>query len=189
MRSSKLLFCFLFLAGTFVLAQAPTPTAKVPGQGTPNQNEVFGGFMYEGSDWGPAYLLGFDANYTRFFGRRFGAVLDFDYGGFHNGVDGHSFEYRVGPRVNLIKNERIQPFVNFLIGGGHLNANVRTDITSGPIVNRNWSGFAWEAGGGIDFRLTHHLGARFQGNWSHLPYGNNDSSQWQPLAFGVTYKW
>lgn len=189
MRSSKLLLCFVFLAGTFVMAQAPTPTAKVPGPGTPGQNEIFAGYMFEMTDWGDTKVNGFDANYTHFFGRRFGAVIDYDYGKASNITNISSNEIRVGPRFNLIRSSRIQPFVEGLIGFGHLSADVRTNITSGPEINKTWTGVAYKAGGGIDFRLTHHLGARFQGDWSWLPYGNNDKSQWQPIAFGVFYKW
>lgn len=190
MRTTKLWLALVALvvsvAGT-AIAQAPAPTAKVSTPGS-SSSEVFVGYLFQPTDWGTTKTNGIDANYTYFFTNRIGVVLDVDYARAGETTNISSVTGRVGPRVNLIKNSRIQPYVDFLVGGANLTADVRYPGFSG-LVDKSWHGLTWAGGGGIDFHLTHHLGARFQGDWTHLPYGNHDSSDWQRLAFGATWKW
>lgn len=188
-NTCSLLLLALFFA-VFAFAQEPTPAGKVPaGASAGNPNEAFVGFLWEPTDWGTTKLYGFDANYTRFFAKRFAAVADFDYGRATNITNAESYAFRFGPRYNFVKRTaRVQPYIHFLVGGGHLTASVKYPGLP-TNVDKTWFGFTWAAGGGVDVRLTKHLGARFQGDWTKLPFGDHDSSQWQRLAFGATWKW
>jgi opacity protein-like surface antigen len=188
MRNRCLLLLFALFFAAVCFAQEPTPGGRVPTStaGT-NPNEVFLGFMWEPTDWGTAHLDGFDANYTRFVGKRFAAVADFDYGKAPNTINAESYAYRFGPRYNfLARTARVQPYVHLLVGDGHLTATVRYN---GVLTDKTWNGFTWAAGGGVDVKISKHWGARFQGDWTKVPYGDHDSSQWQRLAFGATWKW
>lgn len=188
-------------------AQEPTPTAKLPGgieEG--GKNQIFGGFLYMPTDWGPAWdkYYGFDVNYTRDIAHHFAAVADFDY--FHNngsnpgdidhGIahnsDGYGF--RVGPRYNLFPqstHHRFQPFLVGLIGYEHFTTLVPYPTRQSPVVQKYWQGFSWAVGGGMDLRLSKHTGVRGQWDTTRVPWGTEttDASQWDRISGGITLRW
>lgn len=191
----------LVMLSVWAAAQAPAPTAKLPSPSEPDKNEVFGGFVYEPTDWGPAWqtYYGFDVNYTRSLSKRFGAVADFDYyrnndslaGDLDHGQAHNSsaYGYRFGPRVNFVKNRRFQPYGVFLLGGAHFTTLFPYPTHTSPLVQHDWSGFSWGGGVGLDARLTKHVGARAEWFHERLPWGDASStSDWERFSFGATFR-
>ncbi len=185
--------------------QAPAPTATAPSSGGTSEmnNQVYGGFLWEPTDWGAAWanFKGFDLNYTRDFGKRFGAVADFDRirnnesqagdldrGNPHNAT---AYGYRFGPRYNILKSRRIQPYLVALFGGAHLSALLPYPGRQSPLVQKDFTGFSYAVGGGVDFRITHHIGARAQWDHTRVPWGTEltDASDWDRVTFGATWRW
>jgi opacity protein-like surface antigen len=186
-------------------AQEPSPTAKLPTAAQSGGNQVYGGFLIEPTDWGSNWskYYGFNVNYTHTFKPRWGAVVDLDYardnGSSPTDMDrgtsynSHEFAYRVGPRYNLLVHRRFQPYVVALFGGANFTSKVPypTHAVTSPIVQKDWFGFTYTFGGGVDYRLTTHLGVRGQWDWAHVPWGTEttDSSEWDRISFGATWRW
>lgn len=185
-------------------AQAPAPTAKMPETSEGNRNMVYGGFVYEPTDWGPAWdkWYGLNFNYTRDVYKHFALVGDFDWirnngsnkGDIDHGVahNADAYGFRAGPRYNVLsKKHRIQPYAEGLFGGAHMSALVPYPGRTSPLVQKTWFGFSWAVGGGVDFRLTNHLGIR--GEWLHVrqPWGTEqtDASDWDRISFGASWRW
>ena len=194
----------LALLSVIGAAQAPLPPGRLPNVGEANNNQVYGGFLYQPTDWGQAWqkYYGFEFNYTRTIHRRFGAVLDFDFtrnnasalrdldrGQAHNS---RQWAFRGGPRFNVLTgNRRFQPYLVALFGGARLTALVPFPGAGDPLVQKNWLGFTWAAGGGLDVRLSKHFGVRGQWDTTHVPWGTDatDSSQWDRITGGATFRW
>lgn len=195
----------LALLSAIAVAQAPGPAAKVPGSGESSEpNQVYGGFVYEPTDWGPAWdkYFGFDFNYTRDVYKKFAVIgdfeyirnngsnpLDLDHGTSHNSS---AYMYTAGPRYNLLKkSHRLQPYMAALLGGSHFTTIVPYPGRTSPLVQKDWVGFTYAAGGGVDFRVTNHFGVR--GEWLHqgVPWGTEttDHSDWDRITFGGTFRW
>jgi opacity protein-like surface antigen len=67
-------------------------------------------------------------------------------------VNGHQTSLLFGPRL-VLPLGRLSPYGQALFGVAHANAGEFDTATS------QWA-FAWAAGGGLDFRLTHHWALR-----------------------------
>ena len=186
-------------------AQEPVPTAKLPTNAVPDKNQVYGGFQwqitdFEGDPW--SKYFGFNANYTRtIFNKHFGVVADFDYarnngsnvkdldrGTGHNSDD---YGFRFGPRYNILVNRRFQPFVVALFGGAHFTTLIPYPQRTSPLVQKDWFGFSYALGGGLDYRINHHWGVRGQWDHVHEPWGteNTDAADWDRITIGATYRW
>ena len=138
--------CLLVVAA----AQAPAPMAKTPTVGESGQNQVYGGFLYQPSDWGSASdkYYGFNVNYTHNFRKHWGGVVDFDWtrnngsdvNDIDHGVAHNSKQYalRAGARYNLLTTRRFQPYLVVLGGGAHLTTLVLYPTRSSPLVQKNW---------------------------------------------------
>jgi opacity protein-like surface antigen len=89
--------------------------------------------------------------------RALGAVAEF--GGYHLGsingqsVDTNVITYMFGPRVSYRHWDRLTPFGQALFGGAH-------STQSGFIGGGTSNSFAMALGGGLDARLTDHIGVR-----------------------------
>lgn len=190
MRNTCRLIFFSLIFGVIGFAQEPTPGGKLPsGRGVGHPNEAFVGYLWEPTDWGALRMHGVEANYTRFIGTRWGAIADFDWSHGNRPTDAATYSYRFGPRFNLIRRpSRVQPYLDFLVGGGHLDADVSYNSNPG-LTRKSWYGFTWAAGGGADVRLCKHWGARVSADWTHVPFGTHDSSSWKRVAFGAFYRW
>lgn len=84
----------------------------------------------------------------------FGAVGDF--GGYHGSIAGislNTYTYMFGPRISAHNLTKVTPFVQFLIGGGHLTAG------NGGGSSNN---LAYSFGGGADLGVLPHLAIRPQ---------------------------
>jgi hypothetical protein len=81
----------------------------------------------------------------------------------HRGrLDGTVFTYLLGPRLSYRKYDRITPFAQVLFGGIHASD---VELSSGCVgagctVLPSENSFALTAGGGLDFRLHHHIALR-----------------------------
>jgi opacity protein-like surface antigen len=199
---SLLLLVLLSVIGA---AQAPVPAAKFPHTGEGNNNQIYGGFLFMPTDWGPAWqkYYGFDINYTRTIHRRFGAVLDYDFtrnnaslvGDLDRGQPHNSrqWAFRAGPRVNLLSggHHRFEPYLVGLFGAAHFTALVPYPGRQSPLVQKDWFGFTWAVGGGMDVRVTKHFGVRGQWDTARVPWGTEttDASQWDRITGGATFRW
>ena len=205
MRRVTISVLTVFILSIVVAAQEPAPTAKVPTAGDGgNKNQIYAGFVYEPTDWGAAWATykGFNLDYTRDMGKHFAAVADFDWirnnesqagdldrGNPHNSK---AYGYRFGPRYNLLsKRHRFQPYFVGLIGGAHFTALLPYPGRQSPLVQKDWVGFSWSIGGGADVRMTKHFGLRGEWQHQHEPWGDQqtDSSSWDRITFGGTWRW
>jgi opacity protein-like surface antigen len=205
MKRFYLSFVLAVVLSAAAVAQQPAPTAKLPTSSEGQSgNEVFGGFLYEPTDWGPAWqkFYGLNANYTRFFTRHWGAVADFDWtrnnaslvGDLDRGQphNANTEAFRFGARYDFRNREhRVQPYAVFLAGGAHMSALVPYPGRQSPLVQKTWTGFTWAAGGGVDFRLSHHLGVRGQWDHTQLPWGTEktDRTDWDRISAGAFWRW
>lgn len=76
--------------------------------------------------------------------------------GVHTDSSSHSFRFLFGPRVRF-GSEKITPFVHALFGGVH-----RSDVvlTTGTVLVAAETAFGFETGGGVDFKVSHHISIR-----------------------------
>ena len=112
-----------------------------------NQNGVSGSIAYHPNDW-----LGYVG----------------DFGGYHaspGGVSLNTYTFMFGPRVSLHNPTRVTPFVQGLLGLGHL--------TGGGSSSNS---FAYSFGGGVDFGLLPHLGLRPQLDYVGLHNGSGTAN-------------
>lgn len=83
----------------------------------------------------------------------------------------HQYNFLFGPRVSM-KVGKITPFAQFLVGAGHLNA-------SGSGVSESDTSFAEAIGGGLDYKLVHGLGWRFQGDFLQTRFFSNTQNNFR----------
>jgi opacity protein-like surface antigen len=174
MRTIELSLLALLLAATLSAAQAPTETPAPASN--PGRVNVFAGYSYFNtnlSSVGRASTYGWEASGEVKLYRWISVVGDIDthYGsqGFpicqvfpSTGQECSSFtadfierNFLVGPRVSLPLGN-LRPFAEVLVGDAHVNAGVYAGTDNS---------FATAVGGGVDFKLTRHLGWRFQGDY------------------------
>ncbi|WP_148210186.1 porin family protein [Candidatus Korobacter versatilis] len=182
-------FCGILFLTTLAIAQAPTPTGKLPNAGANNETPWMFSAQYvkPTNDWGPNnHFNGMLLDVTRSFSPRWGITGEFDWSK-SNGHDGNQLGYRVGPRVNLITGHKVVPFAQFLLGGAHLHETG----TRASGVDSNWNGVSWLGGGGVDILLTPHFGIRGQIDITSVPFGTHltDRDYWPQYGGGVTYRW
>jgi len=137
-------------------------------RGGGNQANVWGMFTINWPDYGPNYTYGgtFGADYRMgnfSFGQpAIAARLSFVPGG---GVGEYS--YLFGPEFHM-RGRHLRPYADFHVGLGHITYSKGTEenytppppypTTLPPISSR--SGWAYEFGGGVDYRLQRNYGIR-----------------------------
>jgi outer membrane protein OmpA-like peptidoglycan-associated protein/opacity protein-like surface antigen len=94
--------------------------------------------------------------------------------------------FAAGPRVqyNL---HRFVPFAKVLVGGAHgSDSFFPTGTTSSPTA----STFALQAGGGVDYLITHRFGARIEAQYlkTQFPNGTNDEQNQLMAGVGLLYR-
>jgi opacity protein-like surface antigen len=147
---------FLMILSTFAAAQ-DAPKA-----------EIFGGYQYLHASSGVSGVDGFNLNgwnvaASGFANRYFGLTGDFS-GTYGTpsvsgvGVSTHLYTYMFGPVVRAGSDSRLQPFAHVLFGGAHVSGSVNAG--GGLTVSMSDSGFAWAAGGGLDYKATPRLALR-----------------------------
>jgi hypothetical protein len=144
-----LILCGLMVMSAFAVAQ-DAPKA-----------EVFGGYQYFHASSGVSGISGFNLNgwnaqASGYVNRYFGFTGDFS-GSYGTptvsgvGVNTKLYTYMFGPVVRAGGEHALQPFAHVLFGGAHISGSVSVGGVSGSASD---SGFAWAAGGGIDYKAA-----------------------------------
>ena len=131
-----------------------------PSLGQITSFNIFGGGGQFDVNFGNYFGIKADfMGYTQGTGLRNQLRNDYNYTG---SAGGNAFIYTFGPQIKK-HTGMVQPFGEVLVGAWHTNAyativNAETGGTATGSGNNN--GFAMNAGGGIDLRLTQHISAR-----------------------------
>jgi len=138
--------------------------------------EIFGGYQYFHANSGISFsgfdnfsLNGWEGALSGYFNRYVGITGDF------SGVYGspsinippvgsisihtHMYTFMFGPTVRVANASPIQPFAHALFGGAHLTGSVNIPVVGGSASDSD-TGFAWAAGGGLDFKALPFLAVR-----------------------------
>lgn len=149
---------FLFSLGLFLFAMPSHAQSNVDasvgysyfhlgGLTDLNQNGISGSVAYK-----PIPYLGIVGDFGGYHGSFFiPAGGEGNVGGVTESVN--TYTYLFGPRIIMHNPTKFTPFVQFLAGAGHLNANA----AGGPSTN-----FAYSVGGGVDIGVLPHLAVRPQ---------------------------
>jgi opacity protein-like surface antigen len=133
--------------------------------------ELFGGYQWLRASTGAPVsgidhfsLNGWNASFSGFFNRYLGVTGDFSgtYGTpsvdvpllGRIGVDTHLYTYMVGPVVRAPNDGPIQPFAHVLFGAAYVGGSAGIPVFGGLSVGDTDTGFAWAAGGGVDFKVS-----------------------------------
>jgi hypothetical protein len=112
------------------------------------------------------------ANLNRWFG------LASDFGGYHKSEAGVTFNtYLGGLRFSYRKSSRLTPFAQVLVGGA------RGSLAGSGSGN----GFAYSAGGGVDWGLTQHLALRPQLDYIGMRFSGNNVNTVRG-SFGIVFR-
>jgi opacity protein-like surface antigen len=129
--------------------------------------EVFGGYQYTHASSGVSGVNGFNLNgwnlaVNGFFNHYFGITADLS-GTYGTpsvqgvGVNTHLYTYMFGPVVRAGNDSKLSPFAHVLLGGAHISGSVSS---GGVSVSSSDSGFAWAAGGGVDYKAMQRFAIR-----------------------------
>jgi opacity protein-like surface antigen len=145
----KLVLIAVFLLGFSLVSVAQDNPAA----------EIYLGYAYsrcdtQGSDES-CNLNGWDGSVSLNPNNKVGVVIDFGgyYGKIGDELDANIHSVMIGPKVTFRK-ERVTPFVQALIGYGHVN------VKEGPSIVLKENDFAMAFGGGLDVNLTDILAVR-----------------------------
>jgi opacity protein-like surface antigen len=163
----------LLLFPTLTPAQSPTPTGEVHfGVG-----EAGLGYSYVNDSIAPPNrvgLHGLDANATLDIPARFSIKIDLGYTRAANvfNTDRHAdmLTYLVGPVLYPVARGKFGTYVHALIGGARITGPVPT---STGFFTAFANKFAWDVGGGLDYRLTRfspRLSVRIGADYLHTAY-------------------
>jgi len=180
---SSLLTAIIFFASAFVSAQtSPGTTSTVSNE---YKFEVFGGYSHQTSSRG---LNGWIAEGAYRFDPHWAAVADFSghyktesVGVFSVSDKTHYFLFgsRYYFREVDVDDQRFNPYVHALFGGGHQNTNA-----SG--VELSDTGFAFTVGGGADWYFNERFSARGQAELLKTNFFSNGDTHTR-LSLGVVY--
>ncbi len=118
------------------------------------------------------------------------AGLVVDFGGYHAGTINNApasatlFSYMFGPRFSYRNSSSVTPFLQFLFGGANCNSGC-------PWAGSN--AFAFTAGGGLDWALSHHISWRvvqteyFMTSFSN-PLGSHPQNNIR-VSSGLLFRW
>lgn len=122
--------------------------------------EVAGAYSYiranAAESGGGFNLNGASASFAYNFNDSFSVLGDlgaYRFGGLPSGVSSNMYTYLFGPRFSFHRFHRATPFVQGLLGGGHLMA-------SSGSVDASENGFALALGGGLDVPFHRHFAIR-----------------------------
>ena len=143
--------------------------------------EFFGGYQYSHLEGG-VNASGFDFSGVANLNQNFGIAADLG-SSFttQSGVSLHNYSYTFGPQLSLRTNKAYTPFVHALIGGDHASASA-----GGVSVTGN--GYAFLAGGGVDFNFSQHMAFRASGDWMMFHSNGTTSSKNFRMPIGIVFK-
>lgn len=159
----KSLLCCLLVLGTLAWSEDPL-----------SRFEVFGGYTYTPTNFflfgggESGWDAGIAANANQWIGFK-GDIAQYYRSADFVRVHIKTTSFLFGPQASipLLAAHNIRPFGQFLIGG---------------IRDSTVNSFAWEAGGGLDFRLNRHFWLRGEGDYmhSHLRLGDDQQQPQVP---------
>lgn len=143
--------------------------------------EFFAGYQYSHLEGG-FNANGFDFTGVGNFNENFGIAADLG-SSFTTeaGVSYHNYTYTFGPQLALRANKAYTPFVHALIGGDHASASFAG-------VSATGNGFAFLAGGGVDFNYSQHVAFRASADWMMFHSNGSSSSKNFRMPIGVVFK-
>lgn len=106
-----------------------------------------------------------------------------DFGIYHAsplGVSLNTTTFLLGPRVSYRSSDRVTPFAQVLLGGGHLSAGAFGQSAS-------TTGFAYSVGGGIDLGVSKHVAFRPQLDYIGIRSGTDTLNSLRG-SFGVVFR-
>lgn len=173
------------LMGTQMGAQA------TPVQSSPVSVEFGGGFTSIHANAGPGacgcfFMNGFDAQAGVYGSSRLSVLVDVGRTK-RNNINGYGHNltlstYMTGGKYTLNRNGRFSLYGEALVGIG-------SSVSNFPIDQKTVN-FAFAGGGGLNFKLTHHLDFRVaeaQYLVTHIPNGVNDRQNQLRLTSGLNY--
>ena len=193
-KSLAVLLGVLLFSG-ILIGQEPTPAAKLSAASSSTDvNQLFVGYNRVFNDWGNGNsgdFNGISVSYTRLLSKHFGALGSFEFN--RNGqFDGTYSAGRVGARYNILT-RRFRPYVVASLGGTRLKEKIFSFLPDGTmgLASHSWFGFTAGGGGGVDFNLTQHLGARAEYGAYRVPFGAHllDRDIWTELTVGGVFRW
>jgi len=107
---------------------------------------------------------------------------------------GTAYTYLFGPRFSFRNDTRFTPFVQVLAGGVHASAVTAANCAgTGCVVLPVQSSFAMTGGGGLDIRITRHVGIRavqaeyMMTRFDSIPAGGSSSQNDLRLSSGLLF--
>jgi opacity protein-like surface antigen len=162
--------------------------------------QVFGGYQFVHANSGiniggldSFALNGWDASLSGYFGRYLGFTADFagTYGApkvvipqiGQIGLNTDLYTFMFGPELRAANKSPFQPFAHALFGAAHVKGAVSVSGVGGVSISDSNTGFAWAAGGGLDFKLLPLIGLRLgQFDYVQTRIGGNNQNNFRYSA-------
>jgi opacity protein-like surface antigen len=203
MKKPAALFALLaLLAGPAMAQDNPAPAQETPAEQKPAKHaqrytpriELSGGFTYRKFYFPGGLTLGMQGwyasvDYNLF--HRVGLYAEGSAAYKNRGLPGNTSIYTImaGPRVYPLGHRKLTPFAHVLFGEGYYR-NVIPSFGgfTGPVQRITAS--TWQAGGGVDFNLSKHVGIRaFEADYGTIKFFGNPIDRGSGrVSFGVVYR-
>jgi opacity protein-like surface antigen len=194
-RIRPLFFGRLPLAGVVLLAALSSFGASPAVAQEPPKFDVFGGYSYM---YGNVVVTGqginlnggggsFAYNYNKWLGLVFDLTANYQGNVASTGRNLNVTTYLFGPRISWRKNEKLTPFGQILLGGGHGGGTL---YTAGPSPLGTQNAFAMTLGGGLDWKVHSSISVRlFDAEYLRTQFNNgvNSSQNSFRLNAGVVF--
>ena len=103
----------------------------------------------------------------------------------------HSYNFMAGPQFTLRSSPTIQPFARALIDGAFVNDSVNILVNKVPLFPESGEsdeGWAFGAGGGVDWNISRHLGVRIGADFIRSTLFNDTQKNLRGTA-SLVYRW
>jgi outer membrane immunogenic protein len=183
------------LAGVVLLAALASFGASSAAAQEPAKFDLFGGYSYM---YGNVVVTGqginlnggggsFAYNYNKWLGLVFDLTANYQGNVASTGRNLNVTTYLFGPRISWRKNEKLTPFGQILLGGGHGGGTL---YTAGPSPLGTQNAFAMTLGGGLDWKVQPSISVRlFDAEYLRTQFNNgvNFSQNSFRLSTGVVF--
>jgi hypothetical protein len=173
MKTASQIALVLLLWPALTPAQSPSPTAEVP----INAGDASLGYSYVNESVAASNrvgLHGLDVSATLDIPARFAVKLDLGYARAANvfNTDRHAdmLTYLIGPVIYPVSRGKVGTYLHALFGGARITGPVPVP---GGFFTAFANKFAWDVGGGLDYRLTRfppRLSLRVGADYLHTAY-------------------
>jgi opacity protein-like surface antigen len=166
------------LAGMVLLAALASFGASSVQAQEPPKFDLFGGYSYM---YGNVVVTGqginlnggggsFAYNYNKWLGLVFDLTANYQGNVASTGRNLNVTTYLFGPRISWRKNEKLTPFGQILLGGGHGGGTL---YTAGPSPLGTQNAFAMTLGGGVDWKVQPSISVRlFDAEYLRTQFNN-----------------